>query len=99
MANAEDETRNEISRMLDSLEGEDMRGLTHDDLKQAMSHPKAAETVAELMSYDATAVKLGDPAPDFSLPYLPGSGREGASVTLSDHFGSRPVALIFGSYT
>ncbi len=99
MGNAEDETRNKISGMLARLEGEDMQGLSHDDLKQAMSHPKAADSVAELLSYDATAVKLGDPAPDFSLPYLPGSGREGARVTLSDHFGSRPVALIFGSYT
>ncbi len=99
MGNAEDETRNKISGMLARLEGEDMQGLSHDDLKQAMSHPKAADSVADLLSYDATAVKLGDPAPDFSLPYLPGSGREGARVTLSDHFGSRPVALIFGSYT
>ncbi len=99
MGNAEDETRNKISGMLARLEGEDMQGLSHDRLKQAMSHPKAADSVAELLSYDATAVKLGDPAPDFSLPYLPGSGREGARVTLSDHFGSRPVALIFGSYT
>ena len=99
MGNAEDQTRNEIASILDRLEGEDMQGLSHDDLKQAMSHPKAAETVAELMSYDATAVKLGDPAPDFSLAYLPGSGREGARVTLSEHFGRRPVALIFGSYT
>ena len=99
MGNAEDETRNKISGMLARLEGEDMQGLSHDDLKQAMSHPKAADSVAELLSYDATAVKLGDPAPDFSLPYLPGSGSEGARVTLSDHFGSRPVALIFGSYT
>ncbi len=99
MGNAEDQTRNEIASILDRLEGEDMQGLSHDDLKQAMSHPKAAETVAELMSYDATAVKLGDPAPDFSLAYLPESGREGARVTLSEHFGSRPVALIFGSYT
>ena len=33
----------------------------------------------------------------FTLPYLPGSG-EGA-LTLSSHFGDRPVALVFGSYT
>ncbi len=25
--------------------------------------------------------------------------RQGARVTLSEHFGKRPVALIFGSYT
>ncbi len=99
MSNAADEAMNRASDILASLETQDMQGMSQDDLKQAMSHPKAADSVAELLSYDATAVKLGDPAPDFSLPYLPGSGREGARVTLSDHFGSRPVALIFGSYT
>ena len=99
MGNAEDKTQNAVSELLTKLEGEDLQGRSHDDVKQAMSHPKAAETVAELLSNDAASVKLGDPAPDFCLPYLPGSGREGSSVTLSDHFGSRPVALIFGSYT
>ena len=99
MGDAEAETQNEISGMLAKLEGEDLQGLSPDDVKQAMSHPKAAETIAELQSCDAKSVKLGDPAPDFSRPYLPGSGREGARVTLSDHFGNRPVALIFGSYT
>ena len=76
-----------------------LAGLTVADLSDAMSHPKAAETVAELMPYEASSVKEGEPAPDFTLPYLPGSGPEGERVTLSDHFGSRPVALIFGSYT
>jgi hypothetical protein len=103
MGNVEDQRQNEVSDMLARLEGEDLQGLSPDDVKQAMSHPKAAETIAELQSYDASAVKLGEPAPDFSLAYLPGSrpgsGREGARLTLSDHFGSRPVALIFGSYT
>ena len=70
-----------------------------DDLRDAMSHPKAAETVAELMPVEAASVQPGQPAPDFTLPYLSGSGTEGATVTLSDHFGKRPVALIFGSYT
>ncbi len=85
-----------ISGMLERVAGEDMQGLNIDDLQAAMSHPKAAETVAELMPYEATSVKPGEPAPDFTLPYLPpGQG----SATLSSHFGKRPVALIFGSYT
>ena len=34
------------------------------------------------------------------LPWLPGSGEgRGTTLTLSEHFGKRPVALIFGSYT
>lgn len=33
----------------------------------------------------------GDPAVDFAVT--------GAGVRLSDHFGKRPVALIFGSYS
>ena len=37
----------------------------------------------------------GDPAFDFDLPLLDGSGR----VRLSDFAGERPVALVFGSYT
>ena len=41
----------------------------------------------------------GEPAPDFTLPYLPGRGGGAQAMTLSDHFGNRPVALIFGSYT
>ena len=94
-----DPARQMIEGMLANVANEDMQGLSHDDLKDAMSHPKAAETVAELMPYEASAVKEGEPAPDFTLPYLPGSGPEGERVTLSEHFGSRPVALIFGSYT
>lgn len=37
----------------------------------------------------------GDPAPDFSLPLVDRS----RTVTLSEEFRSRPVVLIFGSYT
>jgi peroxiredoxin len=44
---------------------------------------------------DAQAPKAGDIAPDFTLSDI--SGTE--SVTLSDFRGSRPVALIFGSFT
>jgi hypothetical protein len=37
----------------------------------------------------------GDPAPDFSLPTLDHK----ATVTLSSFRGSKPVVLVFGSYT
>jgi hypothetical protein len=40
-------------------------------------------------------LKVGDPAPDFTLPEI-GGKRE---VTLSKFKGVRPVVLIFGSYT
>lgn len=40
-------------------------------------------------------LRIGDPAPDFSLPIL---GRS-ETVRLSSFRNSRPVALIFGSYT
>jgi hypothetical protein len=79
-------------------QGIDLQGLSLDDLRNAMSHPKAAEEVAAAMALEATSVQAGDPAPDFALPRL-GGPNAGELVTLSSHFGKRPVALIFGSYT
>ncbi len=38
---------------------------------------------------------VGEEAPDFTLPRQDRSG----AVTLSAHRGSRPVVLVFGSYT
>lgn len=38
---------------------------------------------------------VGDPAPDFTLPTKDRS----TAVTLSSHRGTRPVVLVFGSYT
>ena len=79
---------------------DDMPGLAADDLAEAMSHPKAGAVIEELMAREERSVKQGEPAPDFTLPWLPGSGDgRGEALTLSDHFGRRPVALIFGSYT
>jgi len=40
-------------------------------------------------------LQAGNPAPDFRLPLLDGSG----SVELSSFRANRPVVLIFGSYT
>jgi hypothetical protein len=77
-----------------------LAGLSVDELAEAVSHPKAAEMIAELMEAEAASVQEGDPAPDFTLPWLPESGEGlGPEMALSDHFGKRSVALIFGSYT
>jgi hypothetical protein len=40
-------------------------------------------------------LEVGQEAPDFTLPR---QNRKG-TVTLSEHRGSRPVVLVFGSYT
>ena len=98
---SEDATKTRIAKMLKSLEEDrvEMDGLELDDLKDAMSHPKAPEILKKWMPYEATAVNEGESAPDFTLSYLPGHGVEGESMTLSSHFGERPVGLIFGSYT
>jgi hypothetical protein len=40
-------------------------------------------------------LRVGDPAPDFTLPSVSGKGE----VTLSRFRGKRPVVLIFASYT
>jgi hypothetical protein len=46
------------------------------------------------------AVAVGDPAPVFRLPRLDAQRRVMAeSVDLGHHLRTRPVALIFGSYT
>jgi hypothetical protein len=43
----------------------------------------------------AGSLKVGDPAPDFELPTLD----HNRTVKLSSEYRSKPVALIFGSYT
>ena len=40
-------------------------------------------------------LRVGDPAPDFTLPMLKGDQR----VTLSAEYRHKPVVLVFGSYT
>ncbi|MGH9720694.1 MAG: hypothetical protein ACRD8O_10815 [Bryobacteraceae bacterium] len=47
------------------------------------------------MSARQGKLRVGDAAPDFSLPAPDGS----RVVKLSDEFRERPVVLIFGSYT
>ena len=83
----------------DEREGR-LAGLTVEDLADAMSHPRAPAVVQELMQLEAASVKPGDPAPDFSLPWLHGAPADGgARLTLSERWRERPVALVFGSYT
>jgi threonine dehydrogenase-like Zn-dependent dehydrogenase len=79
-------------------QGMELQGLTLDDLRDAMSHPKAADEVMRAMALEATSVQVGDPAPEFDLPLL-GGRNAGERIRLSSHFGRRPVALVFGSYT
>ena len=45
--------------------------------------------------YNALSPKAGDTAPDFELYDIDGKN----SVRLSEFRGTKPVALIFGSYT
>ncbi len=94
-----------IDEMLEDLdasgESNQMQGLDMDRLRKAMSAPGAAEVVAEIQAMGAESrAGVGDRAPDFRLPILPGhGGAEGEQVRLSERFANRPVALIFGSYT
>jgi hypothetical protein len=99
MSDPMEPTKQMIAGMLASLDDTKLEGIKLDDIKAAMSHPLAVEAIAKMLPLEASSAQVGDPAPDFTLPYLPGSGTDGATVTLSDHFGKRPVALIFGSYT
>lgn len=94
-----------VQEMLDHLvgsgEADRMEGLNLDRLRAAMSAPGAAKTVAAIQAMGADSqAGVGQPAPDFELPFLPGQGmNEGERLRLSDRFINRPVALVFGSYT
>ena len=90
-----------LEQLVESGESDRMAGLDIDRLRAAMNAPGAAETVAAIQALGADSqAGVGQPAPDFELPYLPGQGRaEGERVRLSRRFADRPVALVFGSYT
>ncbi|MFQ5477211.1 MAG: hypothetical protein ACE5E4_01200 [Candidatus Binatia bacterium] len=68
-----------------------------DELLSAMEHPLAAEHVSESMAREPGSLQVGQPASDFSLAPL--ADPQAEPITLSAHFGKRPVALVFGSYT
>ena len=66
--------------------GLDRLVVVNDFTAAAMAIPRLTE---------ADRLKVGDPAPDFTLPAV--DGKE--TVTLSAFKGKRPVVLIFASYT
>jgi hypothetical protein len=100
--------REEVQQMLEAMRGQlerdeaagEMAGIDVSALAAAVSHPKAPDVIGRIMELEATSVQEGDAAPDFTLPWLEtvpvGAGE---FLKLSSHFGKRPVALIFGSYT
>jgi hypothetical protein len=59
-----------------------------EDVKEVNAPPARGERYPDRL-------KAGDVAADFTLPFATGQG----SATLSSFRGSKPVVLIFGSYT
>ena len=53
------------------------------------------KSLAWKKKFNRLAPKAGDMAPDFTLSDVNGEN----PITLSEHFGRRPVALVFGSFT
>ena len=90
-----------LSQLAESGDAELMQGLNLDELRSAMSAPGAAETVMSLQALGANSqAGVGQPAPDFDLPVLATAGEaSGERIRLSERLVTRPVALIFGSYT
>jgi len=68
-------------------------GELYDDLKFILSY--RGKVMKRQLELNRTAPKAGDLAPDFTLTDV--SGTE--SVTLSEFWGKKPVALVFGSFT
>lgn len=73
-----------------------------DPAKKFIEHMDKAPSDKRVPNWEQTktlmariAPKMGEEAPDFSLPTLDGKQR----VKLSQHKGDRPVVLIFGSFT
>ena len=89
-----------LARMAEDPDGPQISDARREELMAALAHPKAAAEIQRGFALEATSVQEGQPAFDFTLPRL-GVGSEAAlgPVTLSDHYGRRPVALVFGSYT
>jgi hypothetical protein len=73
-------------------------GITGGEMIEVLNHPKAVDTIFEMVTMEADSAQQGAPAPDFCLKPL-NDYAGGTPVRLSDHFGKRPVALVFGSYT
>jgi hypothetical protein len=78
----------------------DPRAMTPADSPMTLDDVRAS---ADLRDLGTPKLREGDPAADFTLPRLataePAGDPADQAMTLSDHFGIRPVALVFGSYT
>lgn len=80
-----------------------------EQLAAAITPADSPLTISQIMSSDhfqelrTPDIAVGDAAIDFTLScydFAHGQNRvPGPTVTLSDHAGVRPVAMIFGSYT
>lgn len=89
-----------LAQLAKDPDGPEISGTRREELMAALAHPKAAAEIQHGFALEATSVQEGQPAFDFTLPRLGVDGEEALGpVTLSDHFGRRPVALVFGSYT
>jgi hypothetical protein len=89
-----------LAQMEADPDGPTISSANRQQLMDAIAHPKAAAEIQRGFELEAASVQEGQPAFDFTLPRLGAGGNEPQrSVTLSDHFGRRPVALVFGSYT
>ena len=74
-------------------------GLVRQAQRNAIANPPpfaAVRAIARMWRTYPGAVRKGQKARDFTLPYLP--GRAGM-VKLSHHFGQKPVGLVFGNYS
>ncbi len=76
----------------------DAPGIDEQEMLEVLKHPKAAPVIEGIITREEGSLAEGDDAPDFCLKPLDGTD-DASSHRLSDHFGKRPVALVFGSYT
>lgn len=90
-----------IEAMLASLadNNEKPEGFDLDDLRAVLNEEGAVESIMTLAPREETSVQQGEKARDFTLPFLQPEDGAATHLTLSSHFGRRPVGLIFGSFT
>ena len=87
------------AKMLEKLDRNKDGMLDREELgeaaKRKLGRPGEIITPAAKGERIADKLKVGDPAPDFTLPFVNGKGE----LKLSSFHGKKPVVLIFASYT